>query len=170
MPPRTLFSIFRSAPFKPPKYHPTNRPILPAPSLRTASQFRRPQPRYNRFSRTQQLRELWFTSPSFRYGVGAAGLGGGAFYVYNLERVPVTGRLRFNCVPAQYEEQMAQEQYKQIMRQYHGRVLPANHPKSRMVKRVMERLVPHSGLEARGGWEVRVIEDKENMNAFIIPG
>ncbi len=56
------------------------------------------------------------------------------------------------------------------MREYQGRVLPANHPKSRMVKRVLERLVPHSGLEARGGWEVRVIEDKDNMNAFIIQG
>ena len=106
MPPRTLFSTFCSPFFKPPKYHPTNRPVLPAPSLRTASQFRRPQPR---FSRTQQLRELWFTSPGFRYGIVAAGLGGGTFYVYNLERVPVSGRLRFNCIPAQYEEQMAQD-------------------------------------------------------------
>lgn len=170
MPPRTLFSTSHRSFFNSPKAHPPNRPIVPTPALRTASQFRRPQPRYNRFSRTQQLRHLWFTSPRFRYGVGAAGLGGGTFYVYNLERVPISGRLRFNCVPAQYEEQMAQEQFQQVMREYQGKVLPANHPKTRMVRRVLERLVPNSGLEAQGGWEVRVIEDKENMNAFIIPG
>lgn len=166
MPPRILLPLLRV----PSKSIPPNRPLLPTPSLRSASQFRRPQPRYNRFSRTQQIRELWFTSPGFRYGVGAAGLGGGTFYVYNLERVPISGRLRFNCVPAQYEEQMAQEQFQQVMRAYQGRVLPANHPKSRLVRRVLERLVPNSGLEAHGGWEVRVIDDRENMNAFVIPG
>ena len=170
MPPRTLFSFFRFPFFNLAKSFPTNRPIRPFPSFRPASQFRRPQPRYTRFSRAQQLRELWYTSPTFRYILGAAGLGGGSFYVYNLERVPVSGRLRFNCVPAEYEEQMAKELFQQVMSEYRGKVLPENHPKSRMVKRVLERLVPNSGLEALQRWEVRVIEDKEMKNAFVIPG
>lgn len=177
MPPRTLFYPFRPYILNPSrspfsnfsKSIPPNRPTLPTPSFRQASQFRRPQPRYNRFSRSQQLRDLWRTSPSFRYKLGAVGLGGGAFYVYNLERVPVSGRLRFNCIPASFEEQMGQQLYQQVMREYGGKVLPASHPESRMVRRVLERLVPHSGLEGQGGWEVRVIED-EQANAFVIPG
>ncbi len=169
MPPPVFLSPFRSL-FHPSKPFLPKQPILRPPSFRPASQFRRPQPRYNRFSRTQQLRDLWFTSPTFRYGVGAAGLGSGTFYVYNLERVPVSGRLRFNCVPVEYEAQMAQELFQQVMQEYGGKVLPVNHPKSRMVRRVLERLVPNSGLEKQEGWEVRVIEDRENMNAFVIPG
>ena len=177
MPPRTLISPFRPYILNPPrspfsnfsKSFPLIRLTPSAPSIREASQFRRPGPRYNRFSRSQQLRDLWRTSPSFRYKVGAVGLGGGVFYVYNLERVPVSGRLRFNCIPANLEEQMGQKLYQQVMREYGGKVLPASHPQSRMVRRVLEKLVPNSGLERQGGWEVSVIED-EQANAFVIPG
>ena len=57
--------------------------------------YGRRQPRYNRFSRAQQLYVLWKTSPAFRTGVGATGVGAGTFYVYNLEQVPVRVSLPF---------------------------------------------------------------------------
>ncbi|MCJ1392630.1 hypothetical protein MMC18_005500 [Xylographa bjoerkii] len=38
-----------------------------------------------------------------------------------------------------------------------------------MVHRVLNRLIPASGLEGQE-WEVHVIDDKEQMNAFVIPG
>lgn len=56
---------------------------------RGAQYYGRPRPQYQRFSRPQQLYGLWKTSPAFRTGVGAAGVGAGTFYVYNLEQVPV---------------------------------------------------------------------------------
>lgn len=38
-----------------------------------------------------------------------------------------------------------------------------------MVQRVLDRLLPHSGLPDDGSWEVHVIESEEK-NAFVIPG
>ena len=138
---------------------------------RPASQLRprKPPPRYSRFGRAQQVYGLWQTSPGFRYGVGAVGLGGGIFYWHNLERVPISGRLRFNCVSANLEKQISAGGYQQILQQYGRDILPENHSYSRMVTRVMERLIPQSGLVGED-WEVRVIDDKNEKNAFVMPG
>ena len=152
--------------------------FLPQPSpsaqrvfLRSASRqsTRRPPPRYTRFGRAQQVYGLWQTSPGFRYGVGAVGLGAGGFYWYNLERVPISGRLRFNCVSANLEKEISAGGYQQVLQEYKGNILPPNHPYSRMVNRVMERLIPQSGL-VEEEWEVRVIDDKDQKNAFVMPG
>ncbi len=55
------------------------------------------------------------------------------------------------------------------MQQFGNRILPPSHPSSRLVNRVMSRLIPVSGL-AEQQWEVRVIDDPEQKNAFVIPG
>ncbi|KAL8796345.1 MAG: hypothetical protein Q9195_001252 [Heterodermia aff. obscurata] len=55
------------------------------------------------------------------------------------------------------------------MEQYGRKILPPDHPDSRMVQRVLDRLIPASGL-SREGWEVRVIADQEQQNAFVLPG
>lgn len=131
----------------------------------------RPQPKsqYNRFSRPQSIKYLWQTSQAFRYGVGAAGTGAVGFIGYNMENVPVSGRRRFNWVSPEYEEQMGQRTYQQIMQEYRGRILPEYHPATRMVQRVLERLIPASGVAGQD-WEVNVIDDNSQMNAFVIPG
>ncbi|KAI9675432.1 MAG: hypothetical protein M1817_001336 [Caeruleum heppii] len=125
--------------------------------------------KYNRFQRPQDLKALWQRSPAFRYGVlgsgGALGLG----YYWNLERVPVTGRSRFNIYSAQTEEGMAKQMYDQMLKQFGNRILPAGHPDTRMVQRVLDRLIPASGLE-EAKWEVHVVRDPEQMNAVVIPG
>lgn len=156
---------------------PTWNPSTPVPILsrtptRSASQWPGgpyQRPRYQRFSNTQKLYNLWHTSPGFRYGVGALGVGGGIFYYTNLERVPVSGRLRFNCVPESFLEKRGQDGFQMIMQEYGSKVLPPNHPYSQLVNRVLQRLVPASGL---GGlkWEVRVIDDPAQKNAFVLPG
>ena len=38
-----------------------------------------------------------------------------------------------------------------------------------MVNKVLERLIPAAGLEGQN-WEVRVIDDPEQKNAFVLPG
>lgn len=144
-------------------------PRPPWPPTRPASQWGPSNPRYTRFQNAQGLYQLWQTSPVFRYGVGAAGVSSGAFYYANLERVPVSGRLRFNCVSATYEEQQAKQDLQQITQQFQGRVLPSNHPDSMLVNRVLKRLIAASGMEDLD-WEVKVINAPEQENAFVMPG
>jgi predicted Zn-dependent protease len=60
--------------------------------------------------------------------------------------------------------------YQQVIEQYQGRILPQSHPQHKLVQRVLDRLIPHSGLPAEtNNWEVHVIKD-EQKNAFVIPG
>lgn len=89
------------------------------------------------------------------------------FLMWNYESVPVSGRWRFNFVPASIELQSGAHWYKQIIQEYEGRILPDTHAYSRMVNRVMERLVAGWG---EGEWEAVVIDDDETVNAFVLPG
>lgn len=88
--------------------------------------------------------------------------------MYNLDEVPVSHRRRFNIVSPETEASTGHAMYKQTLQEYGNRILPASHPKSRMVQRVLDRLIPNSGLEDEQ-WEVYVINDPMK-NAFVIPG
>ena len=81
----------------------------------------------------------------------------------------ISGRRRFNCVSPGREQNTADQMYQQTIREFGNRVLPEYHPQTRMVQRVLNRLIPQSGLKDQE-WEVRVIDDKSQMNAFVIPG
>ena len=82
----------------------------------------------------------------------------------------VSHRRRFNIVSEDYEQSSGQELYSQVMQQYSGQILPPMHPQHRMVQRVLDRLIPHSGLTGeKNKWEVHVIKD-DQKNAFVIPG
>ena len=144
-------------------------PLAKLPT-RPASQWGPYQrPKYNRFSRVQGLYALWLTSPAFRISLGAVGVAGGAFYFSNLEYVPVTGRRRFNFISPEQEAALAGDQFKLVMQEFGNKVLPPNHPYSRLVNAVVERLLPASGLQDQD-WEVRVIDDPNVKNAFVTPG
>ena len=158
--PRPISPILRTLP---------HRPLLPRNSLRPLSQRAPQRPQYNRFGRAQSVYDLWLTSPNFRYGVGAVGLGGGVFYVYNLEKVPVTGRRRFNCYSPAQVEAMAESEYQGVMQEYGRYVLPPSHPHSKLVNKVLGRLIMAAGLEGQN-WEVKVIDDPKQQNAFVMPG
>ena len=96
-----------------------------------------------------------------------AGLGG--FYYYNLEEVAISGRRRFNIYSPAQEAAQAESSYKMVMRQYGTKVLPPHHHLSEMVNKVLDRLIPAAGLEGQN-WEVKVINDDNEMNAFVLPG
>lgn len=88
----------------------------------------------------------------------------------NAECTQVSGRRRFNIISEEYEQSSGAELYSQIMQQYGNQILSSIHPQHRMVQRVLDRLVPHSGLsDEKNKWEVHVIKD-EQKNAFVIPG
>ena len=176
--PRRVFTSFSRLTTAPP--HPSfvpyrspalHKPIALASKLpvRPASQWvRGPRPKYSRFSRVEGLYALWRTSPAFRIGLGLVGVAGGIFYFANIEYVPVTGRRRFNFISPEQEASLAEEQYKAVMQEYDGKVLPPDHPYSRAVVAVAARLLPASGLQDQQ-WEVRVINDP-SVNAFVMPG
>ncbi|RFU32312.1 hypothetical protein B7463_g4037, partial [Scytalidium lignicola] len=91
------------------------------------------------------------------------------FYCANLEVVPVSGRRRFNCYSEQSVEKEGEMMYKKIMSEYQGAFLPSFDPRSKMVRRVMSRLIPANDLE-HVDWEVHVIDSPGTLNAFVIPG
>ncbi|CAF9917222.1 hypothetical protein IMSHALPRED_003508 [Imshaugia aleurites] len=149
-----------------------HRPVFSKTPVRPASQqgtrwtqYRRTQYRrtqYNRFGNAQ-------TNQNVRYGVGAVGVALGGFYYYNREQVPITGRRRFNCISPAWEEELAKLEYRMIMQAYGREILQPSHPDSRMVTKVLQRLIPAAGLEGQK-WEVRVIDDPDEQNAFVLPG
>lgn len=110
----------------------------------------------------------------------------------------MSGRRRFNCFSDEAVAALSAEQVRRIeyeVERAGGRFLPDWDPRVRLVKRVMQRLIPASGSgelptdaagetmwgDGSGGrgtkssksevdWEVRVIDDPHTMNAFVLPG
>ncbi|KAI1439259.1 peptidase family M48-domain-containing protein [Xylaria sp. CBS 124048] len=94
------------------------------------------------------------------------------FYYLNLETVPVSGRRRFNCFSEAKVREASEAQARLIeweLQQKGHHFLPAWDWRTRLVKRVMDRLIPFSGMED-AQWEVRVIDDPRTANAFVLPG
>ena len=122
------------------------------------------RPQYNRFT---NARILFRTSLPFRYTTIALGSGFAIFIVSNIEKVPESGRWRFNCVSEAFERRNGDMTYNMIMRQYQGHLIKSTDPRCKMVGRVLTRLV--EGGELKGDWEYHVIDGQE-PNAFVIPG
>ncbi|KAI1297037.1 hypothetical protein EDD11_007247 [Mortierella claussenii] len=80
----------------------------------------------------------------------------------------MSGRRRFLDVSPEQEESMAKDAYNQTMKQYRHRLLPSNHPDTRLVERVARRIIKAAGMENLE-WEFHVIDDPEK-NAFVLPG
>jgi metalloendopeptidase OMA1, mitochondrial len=99
--------------------------------------------------------------------------------------VPASGRVRFNIVSPEWEQQIGDEEYQKLLQEFRGSILPDHHPEVRRVKRVLAKLV--RGLEKLkrtddfdengqvvqssplGEWKVHVIQS-DIANAFVIPG
>lgn len=86
-----------------------------------------------------------------------------AVVVYGLfsQTVPVTGRRSFNVMSdgfVRWWNQGAAEQIIRDVQRQGGKLLPEWDPRSRAVRRAMERLIPVSGMQDLD-WEVHVIAD-----------
>lgn len=130
---------------------------------------------------SEQLRALG-RSTRLRTIIVLVGGGMVVFYVTHLETVPVSGRTRFNC----YSEETAEEQgvlaYQQIVQQaaQTGQLVPSWDPRVRRVQKVLNRLIEGGNLGTgkigedypgrEVGWEVHLIEDPSQANAFVLPG
>ena len=138
------------------------------PSNASTRAYRRQAFNYQTFQSTSNLFRRWAARPTFYYEVGGIGATVSGFYVYNLERVEVTGRRRFNVISPEREKEAGQQMYAQTMQEFGAKLMPSSSPEHRLVQRVLTRLLPHSGLEGED-WEVHVIND-DMKNAFVIPG
>lgn len=128
-------------------------------------------PRQHKYdSRSRSSNRVQYLWENYRTAIATVGVGGGVVYVYNLEPVPITGRRRFNVISANIENQIMGEGYPQLLRDLRGRILPAEHPYTVMVAKVVERLLPSIQGLAGDEWKVHVIDDPKQMNAFVMPG
>lgn len=101
-----------------------------------------------------------------------------AFYFAHLETVPVSGRTRFNAYGAASVRRAGELEQRRLLWQLEQqgvRVLPEWDGRVVRVRRVMERLLPFSGMVGLEGmegeeWEVCVVDDPRTANAFVLPG
>lgn len=108
-------------------------------------------------------------------------LGLGAFYTYNLDRAPITGRVRCLWVPYFMERKIGDMSYKQILYQFGGQLLPTSHPLYHRIGTIMNQLLstairntPDQALVDHLKslkWQIHIINVDQNTppNAFILP-
>jgi metalloendopeptidase OMA1, mitochondrial len=125
------------------------------------------QQQYSRFRTINRAHYIW---TNYRRAVITVSAGSGAVYVYNLEPVPITGRRRFNIVSPETEKSIMEGGYPQMLAELRGQILPAEHPYTRMVANVVERLLPSVKGLAGNDWKVHVVDDPKQKNAFVMPG
>lgn len=116
---------------------------------------------------TRQGLRRFVRSPSTHAVIVVAILGAAAFYFSNIQTVPVSGRRRFNCYSDAMVERVSAQQVKRIeyeVEQQGGRFLGDWDWRTIVVKRVMKRLIPVSGM-SDADWEVRVIDDPGRLPA-----
>lgn len=123
---------------------------------------------YSNFAPYARAQYIW---RNYRTPVIVVGAGGTTFYIINLEEVPITHRRRFNVIsPAAEKSLVSDKEYQSILQQFHGKILPREHPYTQLVARIVERLLPAAhGLDG-GDWRVHVIDDPNMVNAFVMPG
>ncbi|KAI0405999.1 peptidase family M48-domain-containing protein [Xylaria palmicola] len=162
---------------------------LPQPAPRSQRPFSHTAPRRNdwrdprRHDPGEELRRAkplftseglsrFLRSPSLHTVVVLSFAGAVAFYYMNIQTVPVSGRQRFNCYSEEKVKAAGEAQARRIVYEVEhggGRFLGDWDPRTRLVKRVMKRLIPVSGMDGEE-WEVRVIDDPRVANAFVLPG
>ncbi|OAG39538.1 hypothetical protein AYO21_06182 [Fonsecaea monophora] len=124
---------------------------------------------WSNFGPVYRMQYLW---RNYQTPLTVVGVSGGAFYVYNLEEVPVTHRRRFNMLSPTSEKEFfgSAEMYKSVLKEFQGRILPADHPLTMQVAKVVERLLPTTRGLAGDDWRVHVINEPREKNAFVMPG
>ncbi|KAF3914474.1 hypothetical protein AA313_de0204103 [Arthrobotrys entomopaga] len=111
----------------------------------------------------------WASRPTFYFEAGAISTTFGAFYLYHLEKVPLSNRLRFNVINPIFEQFLGEVSYEIYKDEFQNQILPDDDPRVIQVRRVLERLVKYANLPIECDWNAIVVESDE-VNAFVIPG
>jgi hypothetical protein len=106
-------------------------------------------------------------------GIGMIGLLG-AFWLWNQEKVPITGRKRFNFISHEYLENNEHKNFLMALLLHHTMaitrhnpsvLLPADHPMNVVVQRVFYRLLKAQGQDS-SGWKICVVRARGNSYPF----
>lgn len=115
------------------------------------------------------------SAPLTRKIILASAAAAAVFYWWNIEVVPVSGRRRFNCYSDEKMRQLGAAMYRQQLQEcQNATFLPPDDRRVRMVRRVMDRLIPVAAIEGQEAydWDLHVIDDEDprHANAFVLPG
>lgn len=109
-------------------------------------------------------------------GVGAGAMMAYTYFAY-LEEVPLTKRKRWIGTSEEMERELGDEEYKKLLRQFRGNVLPPTHPAAVTVQRVGSRIAnasrnfaaqhPETSL-ATAPYTYTVVRS-DQANAFVLP-
>ena len=98
----------------------------------------------NNYSNYQNRYERKARSDIPRYvlwgGIGLPLAGVTYLYVHFLDRVPLTQRQRWIATSPEFERQLGDREYQQLLRQFRGQILPPDHRASMTVQRVGQRI------------------------------
>lgn len=135
-------------------------------------------------SRQQQFRKI--PRPPPRGGLPpyvwlpAATITGVTLYTYYAyqDEVPVTKRKRWLASTPQVEQELGDQNYKQLLKQYKGKILPENHRASQTVKRVGSRIAnvtqdfckQHNLNHMANKPFTYTVVRSDEANAFVLPG
>jgi len=127
-------------------------------------------------------RGSWFSfGPRAQYALGAGVFGFGVYYWSSLETVPFTGRRHaILFVSRKGEQELGKHLFEQqcLEARMEGRLLPAHHPYTQVVRKIGARLADVAAQGVGAGsqehmkglnWEYAVI-DSAVPNAFVVPG
>ena len=135
-------------------------------------------------SRQQQFRNT--PRPPLRGGVPAyiwapvAAITGGVLYGYysHVDEVPLTKRKRFLATSPEFERNIGDQQYKALLKDYKGKVLPESHRASQTVHRVGSRIATatqdfckqHNLNHMADKPFTYTVVRSDQANAFVLPG
>jgi predicted Zn-dependent protease len=149
------------------------------PSLRREFGRNTSNTQYERAGRSDIPPYVWIGS----FGIPLAGLT--YLYVHYLDRVPLTRRQRWIATSPEWERQMGDDEYQQLLRQFRGKILPPDHRASITVQRVGGRIYqaaqtfcqdhnvhnqdPSSKKSTISSPPTFTVVQSEMANAFVLP-
>ncbi|KAE9367074.1 hypothetical protein N431DRAFT_318160, partial [Stipitochalara longipes BDJ] len=91
------------------------------------------------------------------------------FWWTHREQVPISGRWRFNFLSS-FVLKLEDRSYLSMIKEIEPAILPENHPITKLVRTVLDRLLPSSGLEHLD-WKVHVVNAPalDIVNASVSP-
>ena len=107
-----------------------------------------------------------------------AGLTGTAIYTYYYfqEEMPFTKRKRLLATSIKWEKEVGDEEYKKLLHQYKGQILPSSHRASLTVQRVGDRIAKAAqkfakehNVETYGNKYTYTVVRSDMANAFVLP-
>ncbi|KAG7353617.1 peptidase M48 Ste24p family protein [Nitzschia inconspicua] len=117
--------------------------------------------------------------PTYLYvGGGVVAIGGIGMYFHYQNFAPMTHRRRWIASSPEFEKEIGDENYQQLLQQYAGNILPKHHPATMAIEKIGGRIFQAAGEFAReynlDYFDTKnvtfTVVDTDQANAFVLPG